>query len=127
LAREEKRTESKVRFIGYIHLLLNAAAALIMGLTGLAFVVLAVYLAYTGVSTASSFSVRQLMMPMMNILIASVLFYYCRMLTGKTTAVRRALAADSYAPPHIRATKYDLIAIAAFIALVCLIFFFISR
>jgi hypothetical protein len=127
VAHEDKRSAAKVRLIGYIHLLLNAAAALIMGLMGLAFVVLAVYLAFTGASAASSFSVKQLMMPMMNMLIASVLLYYCRLLTGKTAAVWRALAADSYAPPHIRPTKYDLIAIAAFIALVGLIFFFISR
>jgi hypothetical protein len=99
-----------VKLVGYDHLLLNAAADLFSGLMGLVFVILAVYLAYTSTRNAVPFNLRQLMMPIMNILISSVLLYYCRLLYRKTVAVRNALAAGTYAPPRITATKYDIIA-----------------
>jgi hypothetical protein len=115
------------RVIGYTHLLLNGAGAVFSGILGIAFVVLAVYLAYSNISSATQFQVKHLMMPMMNILISSVLFFYCRRLFAGTINVQRALSAHSYTPPQIKATKYDIIAIVAFLAFVALVCIFLIR
>lgn len=113
------------RVIGYAHLLVMGAGSLFCGALGLAFVTLAVYLAYTGLSNGRSFRLQPLMMPMMNILISSVLFYYCRVLFRSTLTLQRILAADTYTPPQIRATRYDIIAIAAFAVFVALVYYFV--
>jgi len=115
------------RVMGYAHLLVVGAGSLFCGTLGLAFVVLAVYLAYSGLSGGQPFRLRPLMMPMMNILIASVLFYYCRFLFTRTITLQRALAAGTYVPPQLRATRYDILAIAAFLAFVVLLFVYFFR
>ena len=114
------------RVMGYAHLLVIGAGSLFCGILGLSFVILAVYLAYNGLRGGQSFRLRPLMMPMMNILISSVLFYYCRVLFRRTISLQRSMAAGTYTPPRIRATKYDIIAIVAFLAfvtIVCVFFF----
>lgn len=115
------------RFIGYTLLLLNGAGAVFSGILGIAFVVLAVYLAYSNISPATQFQVKHLMMPMMNILISSVLFFYCRRLSTSTLTVKRALLANSYIPPKIKATKYDIIAIVSFLVFVALVCIFLIK
>jgi hypothetical protein len=115
------------RVIGYAHLLMIGAGTLFCGALGLAFVTLSVYLAYTGITGGQPFRLRPLMMPMMNILISSVLFYYCRVLFTRTRALQRALAAGTYAPPLLRATRYDIVAIAAFLIVVGILFVYFFR
>lgn len=115
------------RFIGYTLLLLNGAGAVFSGILGIAFVVLAVYLAYSNISSATQFQVKHLMMPMMNILISSVLFFYCRRLFARTVAVQQDLSTNSYTPPRLKATKYDIIAIVAFLAFVALVCIILIR
>jgi hypothetical protein len=115
------------RVVGYAHLLVLAVGSVFCGVLGIAFVTLAVYLAYTGLSGGQQFRLRPLMMPMMNILIASVLFYYYRVLFRRTITVQRALAAGTYAPPPIKATRYDILAIAAFLAFVAILFVYFFR
>jgi hypothetical protein len=115
------------RIIGYTHLLLNAAGAVFSGVLGIAFVVLAVYLAYSNIGSDPQFQLNHLMMPMMNILISSVLFFYCRRLSASTAAVQRNLSSNSYTPPRIKATKYDTIAIVAFVSFVALVCIFLIR
>ena len=115
------------RITGYTHLLLNGAGALFSGVLGIAFVVLAVYLAYSNISSGPRFQLKHLMMPMMNILISSVLFFYCRRLYASTVAVQRAITANTYTPPRIKATKYDIIAIVAFLAFVTLVCILLIR
>jgi len=110
------------RVIGYAHLLMLGAGSLFCGILGLAFVTLAVYLAYNSISNGQPFRLRPLMMPMMNILISSALFYYCRILFARTITVQRTLAANTYAPPQLRATRSDIIAIAAFLIFVAILF-----
>jgi hypothetical protein len=115
------------RIIGYTHLLLNAAGAVFSGVLGIAFVVLAVYLAYSNISSGPRFQLKHLMMPIMNILISSVLFFYCRRLFAGTAVVQRDLFTNAYTPPRIKATKYDIIAIVAFLAFVALVCIFLVR
>jgi len=115
------------RVVGYAHLLVIGLGSLFCGILGLAFVILAVYLAYNGLSGGQSFRLRPLMMPMMNILISSVLFYYCRVLFIRTITLERTLVAGTYSPPRLRATRYDILAIAAFLAFVVIIFVYFFR
>ncbi len=68
-----------------------------------------------------------LLMPMMNILISSVLFFYCRRLFAGTAVVQRDLSTNSYTPPRIKATKYDIMAIIAFVSFVTLVCIFLIR
>lgn len=106
------------KIIGYSHLLLTGVGVLVSGGLGLAFVVLAVWLAYADISAAGRFRLKYLMMPTMNILISSMLFYYCRELATRTKAVAQAVASRRYVAPHIRVTRYDLMAIIAFLGFV---------
>ena len=115
------------KVIGYAHLLVIGAGLVFCGTLGLAFATLAVYLVYISLSGGAQFQLRQLMMPMMNILISSVLFYYCRLLFRRTVTVQRNLTANTYTPPRIRATRYDIIAIAAFLAFVVLVYISLVR
>jgi len=113
------------KVVGYTHLLVIGAGSLFCGALGLAFITLAVYLAYNSISGGQQFRLRPLMMPMMNILISSVLFFYCRRLFAITVTVQRALSSNSYTPPRIKATNYDIIAIVVFLAFVALVTIFL--
>ena len=115
------------RVMGYAHLLVIGAGSLFCGILGLSFVILAIYLAYNGLSGGQSFRLRPLMMPMMNILISSVLFYYCRVLFRRTIFLQQTMAAGTYAPPQLRATRYDIIAIIVFLTFVVVIFMYFFR
>jgi hypothetical protein len=56
-----------------------------------------------------------------------VLFFYCRRLSARTAAVQRDLSTNSYTPPRVKATKYDIIAIVAFLSFVALVCIFLIR
>ena len=107
--------------------LLQAAGALCTGLMGSAFVLLAFYLFYTEYSAAAGFRVKFLMMPMMNLLISSMLLFYCRLLYGKAKATRHAIRSGTFVTPRIIVTRYDIAAILAFLLVVAVASYFLIR
>lgn len=105
---------------GYCFVLLNILGSVLTGLMGLAFVVLAVYLVWTDIK-AGRFTVKSLMMPTMNVLISSVLFFYCHRLFVRAGLLKKQVAAGSFSPPDLQPTTSDLLAIFGFVAVVALI------
>lgn len=104
--------------IGYGLFLLNAIGSAFTGALGIAFVILAVYLAWTDINNAARFKAKFLIMPVMNILISSMLFFYCRQLLSKAKRIRKHVKAGIFETPRLQVTPYDIIAIIAFLAMV---------
>lgn len=107
--------------------ILQGIGALCTGLMGLAFIVLAFYLFYTEYRTAAGFRVKFLMMPMMNVLISSMLLFYSRLLYFKAKATRKSMRDGTFVPPRIIVTRYDILAILAFILFVAVASYFLIR
>jgi hypothetical protein len=107
--------------------LMQGIGALFAGLMGVSFILLAFYLFYTEYRAAETFRVKFLMMPMMNILISSMLLFYSRLLYFKAKATRRAILNGTFVSPRIIVTRYDIVAILAFILVVALISYFLIR
>lgn len=124
--KSETKKESRAR-VGKAIALLQGLGALATGLMGLAFVALAFYLFYTAYSAATGFRFKFLMMPLMNILISSMLLFYCRLLFFKAKATRQSLRDGTFTPPQIIVTRYDIIAILAFILVVAVASYFLIR
>jgi len=107
--------------------LLQDLGALFTALLGAAFLLLAFYLLYNDYETSGQFSSRILMMPMMNVLIASMLLFSCRRLFSQARATRVALRNGTYVPPRIFVTRYDIAAILAFLLVVAIASYFLIR
>jgi len=112
---------------GRIIALLQDLGVLFTALMGAAFLLLAFYLFYNDYETAGQFSSKFLMMPMMNVLIASMLLFSCRRLFFQARATRAALRNGTYVPPRIFVTRYDIAAILAFLLVVAIASYFLIR
>ena len=95
------------------------------GLLGVAFVLLAAYLVYAETQAAGHFRTKFLMMPMMNILISSVLFYYFRVFLKQTRTLSRALKTNTFVAPKMQVTRYDILGIIGFVLVVAVISYFV--
>ncbi len=82
---------------------------------------LALYLVYHEVSVAGSIQLKFFMMPMMNALIASVLFYYTKKLSATARSAQLAKSKRNYIPPEFRVTLYDMLGFAFIAILVAII------
>jgi len=127
MADKQSKITGSTATAGRLVALLQNLGALFTGLMGAAFVLLACYLFYADYHTAGKFSSRILMMPMMNILIASMLLFSCRRLFLQAGATRTALRNGTYVPPRIFVTRYDIAAILAFLLVVAIVSYFLIR
>ena len=116
-------TETVARVIA----LLQTIGALFTGVMGGAFVLLAFYLFYNEYSAAESFRTKFLMMPMMNLLISSMLLFYCKRLFTQAKATRLSFRNGTFVPPRIVVTPYDIAAILAFLLVVAVASYFLIR
>lgn len=122
-----KENASK-KAIGWTIVLMQGMGALFTGIMGVSFILLAFYLFYTQYRAAETIiQVKSLMMPMMNILISTMLLFYSRLLYFKAKATRRAIANGTFVSPRVIVTRYDIVAILAFILVVALISYFLIK
>lgn len=110
---------------GYFLLSLYGAGAAFTGVLAASFVVLAAYLVHAEMEAAGHFRTKFLMMPMMNILISSMLFYYSRTLSLRTRALYRSLADNTFVAPRVLVTRYDILGIIGFVLVVAVISYWV--
>lgn len=91
--------------------ILHLLGAVFCGLLGLGFIVMAVYLAYAETLAAGKVRLTFLMMPMINILISSMLFFESRQLSVKALRLQREIDAGVFVLKPFRASWYDMAAI----------------
>ncbi len=113
------------KVVAYGFVSLHYLVSAFTGALGLGFVTLAVYMAWSDISAAGEIKAKFLMMPTMNLLISSVLFFYCIRLFRKAQGIRRAIASDTFKLSVVRITRYDLLAIAGFFLFVSVVGYFL--
>lgn len=109
----------------YSLLAMQAIGTVFTGSLGLAFVTLAVYLAYMDINAAGEVRTRFLMMPMMNVLISLVLFASSRTLYVKTRMLKQDIVDNRVTVTPPRVTRYDIMAIIAFLLVVAVLSLFV--
>ena len=127
MQKNQKKKNESAKTVARTIALLQNIGALCTGIMGGAFILLAFYLFYTEYTAAREFRTKFLMMPMMNLLIASMLLFYSRLLKFKAKTTRHAMRNGTFVPPRIIVTRYDIAAILAFLLVVAVASYFLIR